>query len=179
MPQFPITISGVDKVSPVISRIEAQLAKIQAPVDRMRKNVERLDEAFGMSRATKGLREMARQALMVFDSITRLVAPLSAIAGAASAAGLLRMATTWGHFGRQITWASQRLGVPIKQLHTMEGAADLAGSSSAALVNGLRGLRETVFNMDTGRGGQAYGLFNMLHLDKNKPTASLFLDVVE
>src|SRR6185437_16774282 len=109
MPQFPITISAVDRATATIDKINKRIEQMNAPMERFRKTVGRLGQVSGLNKVGQGFNRIARYALEAFRSISRIVAPLAAITGALSVAGMAELVRKWGDFGMRLGFAAYRI----------------------------------------------------------------------
>jgi hypothetical protein len=177
---FSVTITAVDRVTGTLDRINRELAASQALAN---KNVEaaiapwqRLGQSIGQTskllgvdkiggaivKVSAGFKTLALGSLDAFRDVARIVTPLSLITSATSIAGIYGLVTAFAQFGSQLNFTAQRIGIGVTQLQGLQGAAELAGTSSAALTQGLQGLGQTLYDAVGGRNTQAVALFNQL-----------------
>ncbi len=169
---FSVTIQAVDQASAQFAKINKAMERIQAPVRQLQASLQRFASASGLSRVAKSMGDLGRSAYGAFQSLTRIIAPLSAITSAASAAGLYRMVSAWGQFGSQLRFSAQRIGITSDQLQSLQGAAQLAGSSSGALTSGLTNLQDVMTDAIGGRNPQALIYLRMLHINFQQTATS-------
>ena len=152
--------SGVlDSINKRMAGINKEVARARAPFEQLTKNFDKLVGTTGLDKVGAGLQSVARHSLDAFRSVTRIVEPLAAISGAASVAGMYKLATAWAEFGTALGNASVRAGLTATQLHTLENAGRLAGVSADAVASGMTTLRD---NMIRAQGGQAPQVIGML-----------------
>lgn len=123
---------------------------------------KKVADASGLGRMVGAFNGLGRATLGVFQNVARIVTPLSAIAGAASIAGMYRLTEVWANFGSQLGFAAQRIGISGERLQSLQGAARLAGSSAEGLTGGLQTLGQTMFDAIGGRAPEAVIMFNKL-----------------
>ena len=161
---FAIQISAVDNATKQIDAINRNLKAMQAPAERLTKSFGKLAETSGITALSHGMREVANSSFRAFENLGRMMAPLGAITGAASIAGLSRLVTGFAGSGAELSRAGQRARISAGDLAAFKGAADLAGSSSAAMGNGLQTLNDNMFHALQGTAPEAVIAFNKLHI---------------
>jgi len=161
---FAINISAVDGASKTIDGINRRIAAMQAPAERMSKSLNRFGEVSGVARLSQGMKSLGAESFGVFRSMERIVAPLSAIGGAASIAGVVELEKKFGALGNRIGNLSYRLNATPEHLAKLEGAARLAGVSTEAMDAGLGALDERLRGATFGRDPEAVQMFNQLHV---------------
>ena len=144
---FSVTVSAVDQATATIERINKKLQGITAPMERMNAQLAKFSRLSGLSDLAAGMNKLARSAVDVFRNITRIVAPLGAITGAASLAGMYRMASAWAIWAQHQDITAKRIGLTSGKLQEFEGVAKLAGSSTEAMDGGLKSLRDSMFGI--------------------------------
>jgi hypothetical protein len=159
---FSVTIGAVDTASAKIDQINRRIASMRAPVDRVSKGIAKFGDTTGITALGKGMRDVAQQSLLAFENITRMVGPLGAITGAASIAGMARLAGEWASFGTNLGFAARRSRISTRELQGLEGAARLAGSSAAALDSGILSLNDNLIKSAAGRAPDATVAFQGL-----------------
>ena len=159
---YSVSITANDRATATINKVNASLAKTLAPINRMSGALAKLGDTSGINRLGSGLANLERQAVRTAEGMARIVPALGAITGAASLAGLARLASQWSDFGDKLGFTSQRIGISTQQLQGLQGAARLAGSSSEAMTGGLRGLQQTLQDAVGGRNNEAVRMFNRL-----------------
>ena len=161
---FSITISAVDSASARIDAVNKRLAAMRAPVENLQKRLATFGRLSGITQVDAGFERMARGAYSAFQNVARVVAPLSAITGAASAAGMYRLVEAWGQWGSQLGFAAQNMGISADRLQSLQGAALIAGSSASDLTQGMQSLGQTMYDAIGGRAPEAVAMFNQLGL---------------
>ncbi|MGI4945842.1 MAG: hypothetical protein ACRYHQ_35665 [Janthinobacterium lividum] len=159
---YSVQITAVDKATATLNKVNAALAGTLAPVNRLGGALAKLGDTTGVNRLGSGLANLERQAVRTAEGMARIVPAMGAITGAASLAGLSRLASQWADFGDKLGFTSQRIGISTQQLQGLQGAARLAGSSSEAMTGGLRGLQQTLQDAVGGRNRDAVVMFGKL-----------------
>ena len=152
---FGVVLSATDKVSPTIDAVNKKMASLRVPVERVQKAVARFADVSGLTAMGKGFEKIARSSLEAFRNISSVVEPLAAIMGAASIAGMYKLATAWADFGAKLGLTRQLMGMSAQKLNALQGAARLAGSSTEAMTSGLQTLGQTLYDAVAGRAPEA------------------------
>lgn len=160
---FAVTIDAVDQASKKIDAINKKIASIRAPVERVQKSLSKFADLTGLNAIGRGMGSIAHYGLAAFQALGRIVAPLGAITGAASLAGMAALVTKWAEWGVKLDIASARIrGMNPGRLYDLQGAAALAGVSTGALTSGLSTLGDTLINAVAGRAPEAVAMMNTL-----------------
>lgn len=157
-----VTISAVDRASQTLERINAKIAAIQAPVRRTMAAVNRFSSVTGLTRLQSGVSKVARAGLGMFQSLSQIVPVLGTITGAASVAGIYRLASAWGQFGTNLRTAANSMGMAPGRLMAMQNAARLSGGSADAMSSALQGLSQTRWEATHGFAPEAIVQFKAL-----------------
>ena len=105
---FSVTIDAVDQASKKIDAINKKIASIRAPVERVQKSLSKFADLTGLNAIGRGMGSIAHYGLAAFQALGRIVAPLGAITGAASLAGMPVLVTKWAEWGVKLDIASAR-----------------------------------------------------------------------
>ncbi|WP_298281263.1 hypothetical protein [Acidocella sp.] len=160
--KLSLTITAVDQVSEHLEAINKRIAAMAAPVERVQKSFKRLSDASGLTRMSEGFRNLGAASGKVFHNVARIVEPLSAITSAASIAGLVALTTKFAGFGSQLSFTGQRIGMSASALQTWQNSARLAGTSGAAMAQGMQTLGQNLWNAIGGRSPQTVATFQYL-----------------
>ncbi|GBQ32285.1 hypothetical protein HLH34_04445 [Gluconacetobacter azotocaptans] len=157
-----VTISAVDRASAIVDRINGRLDRMRAPVERLRSSFGRFAHLSGLSTLNNGMARVGRSALGVFRTMGQIVPVLGTITGAASVAGVYRLATAWAEVGTRLGTAARAMGMAPKRLQSMRGAAELAGGSGDAMGDALQQLSTTRWEAANGFAPEAAAQFQAL-----------------
>src|SRR5262249_12625182 len=143
-----VSLSAVDGVSNKLDAInkrlqamETQARRMAAPFLRVQASFAKFTQLSGIDAIARGFGNVARRAFSAFQSIARIVEPVGAIASAASAAGLYRLAQAWANMGTQLGFSATQIGVTAEQLQTWENASRLAGVGAGTMTQSLVNLK--------------------------------------
>ena len=131
---------------------------------RLNRTLNRLGENLGVTRLGRSIGEVGQQAGDAFRQLSRLAAPVEALAGAASLAGLAKLTTNFADLGQQLTFAGQRAGLTASQLQILENSGRLAGTSADAVAQGMQTLNDNFTNAAAGRAPEFVSLLGALNI---------------
>ena len=159
------TASGtLDRINARLASVNKQVALARAPFDRLSQSASKFARLTGIGRIASSIGAVGRAGLQAFQSVTRIVEPLAAIGGAASIAGMVRLATAWAEFGSQLGNAAARAGLTSDKLLALENAGRLAGVSAEATAGAMTTLRDNMVNAVAGTAPQVIGTLQALGL---------------
>ncbi|MBY4641570.1 phage tail protein [Gluconacetobacter entanii] len=115
---------------------------MQAPVRRVQAAFGRFASLSGLSRLNNGIVSVGRSAVGAFQSLGQIVPVLGTLTGAASVAGVYRLASAWAQVGTDLRTTSRTMGMAPQRLQTMQNAAKLAGGSAEAMTGALQQLSQ-------------------------------------
>lgn len=172
MPDFKVTITAVDKATAAIKQVEDRVAKMfgkaAAPYRELHQSFQRFDEALGIPKLGNGLKKVGGAAVQTARSINRIVTPLAAITGVASIAGMTALVDRWAKFGREVTYASQGIGINTSDLQKWRQVGTLSGVAADAVTSSLGALGKTMEDARWGRNQGALMLLDRLHIGLKK-----------
>lgn len=161
---FQIRISAVDKITATIRGINDRMAKLTRPVDNIRKSMRSLTREAGLDRFGKNLKSVSEKSARVASNIRSIVAPLTAIVGVSTVAGVADLAAQFGRWGNNIQRTASTLGVSTTNLQEFQAAAKMAGLSSDSMTASLKSMGDTLEDATYGRNQEALMMMNRLHI---------------
>jgi hypothetical protein len=169
MPQtFNIVISATDKATATVKKVNDAMGKVTRPFEQAHKSFKRFDAALADNLVAKGLGNIGKAGLGAARSIGRIAAPVAAITGIGSIAGITMLADRWAKFGRATRYAAQGIGISTSDLQRYEQIATLAGVSTDGMVSSLGALGTTMEDARWGRNQGALMLLNRLGIGLKK-----------
>lgn len=180
---FTITIFAADKATATMRAINKQMAGMARPLTDLGRHAKAFAKEAGFDRVAKGFKEVGKATREASDRVKEFIAPLAALTGAATIAGLAALAVGFGNMGFELKEASASIGIGTSQLQGFRAAAGMVGIDARTLDGGLRQLGDTMEDAIYGRNQDALVIFNKLgiHLRKTKDgamdTASAFTDL--
>lgn len=159
---FRINITAVDNATAVFKKVNTAVSQLTRPFDEVGQSVKSLGKELGFQRLGKNLSNIGREARGTASGVASIVAPMAAITGVGSIAGVIALADGWARLGRNTANAANNIGANAGDLQRFQGAAKLAGLSSEDMSTSLQGLASTMENAQFGRDNGALMLFNRL-----------------
>ncbi|GBQ92081.1 Phage-related tail protein [Acetobacter nitrogenifigens DSM 23921 = NBRC 105050] len=157
-----VVISATDRASATLEKINTRIAAIQAPVRRARAAMDRFASVTGLRTVQNGLEGVGRSALGAFRTLGQIVPVLGTITGAASVAGIYRLASAWGQAGTRLQTASRSIGMAPEKLMALQNAARLSGGTAEGMTGALEGLAQTRWEAVNGFAPEATAQFQAL-----------------
>lgn len=164
MNNFTFTISAVDNVTKNIKRINDNIDRMLKPIRRVQNSVKSMTKEAGLDRFGKSMKDVASQTGKVAENIRSITAPLAAVIGVGTVAGIADLATQWGRFGNSLTQNSSVIGISTNDLQELQGAAKMAGLSTESMTSSLRSLGDTMNDAVNGRNQEALMVMNKIGL---------------
>ena len=169
--KFEIIISATDRATAVVRNVNRAISRLTAPITNLQASGKALSRELGLDKIGKGLVDTGRAAQDVGRNLSSIVAPLTAIVGASSIAGVLEFGRAWATAGYQIAQAAHNANMGTSQLQGLQGAARLTGVPVEALDHSLAQLGTTLEDALYGRNQEARVMLQQLgvgfHRTKN------------
>ncbi|SEJ21704.1 Transglycosylase SLT domain-containing protein [Azotobacter beijerinckii] len=165
---FTITISAVDKATATVRKVNDAISRLTRPFGDVGKSFKGLGRELGFDNIGRDLRNIGREAGGAARGIASIVAPMAAITGIGSVAGVAALADNWAKLGRSIDNSAAGIGISSGQLQSFQGAARLAGISSETMTGSLDALATTMQNAKWGRDQGALLLFSKLRVNMDR-----------
>jgi hypothetical protein len=166
--KFDIVISATDNATATVKKVNDAMGRITRPFEEAHKSFKRFDAALADNPIAKGLGKISKAGLGAARSVGRIAAPIAAITGIGSIAGVTMLADRWAKFGRSVTYAAQGIGISTSKLQQYQGIATLAGVSTESMVSGLGALGTTMEDARWGRNQGALMMLNRLGIGLKK-----------
>ncbi|MFL9997979.1 hypothetical protein PQR34_42880 [Paraburkholderia sediminicola] len=132
------------------------------PYANLAKSVQRFSKASGLTEMGRRLDVVATKAAKAATSLTKMGAPLLALIGGGTLAGLAEMVVHWERIGAETERTSRLLGITAGQLTQMRSAATLMGVSADTMSSGFQGLADTLQDARWGHNQAAFGTLQAL-----------------
>jgi hypothetical protein len=165
---FTITINAVDKASATVRKVNDSVSRMTRPFEEVGKSFKSLGRELGFERIGKNLTNIGREAGGAARSIGNIVAPMAAITGIGSVAGVAALAVNWAKLGRSIDSSAHGIGVSADQLQTFQGAAKMVGIDTELATGSLNSLATTMQDAQWGRNQGALLMLNKLGIGLKK-----------
>jgi len=168
MPDFKIVISAVDKASAIFRKVNDGASRLTRPFEEVGKSFKSLGRELGFERIGKNLTAIGKEAGGAARSISNIVAPMAAITGIGSVAGVAELAVNWAKLGRSIDNSARGIGVSTGQLQSFQGAAKLVGIDAGTTTASMDSLATTMQDAQWGRNQGALMMLNKLGIGLKK-----------
>lgn len=174
---FTITIGAVDRASATVRRVNDSISRLTRPFEDVGKSFKNLSRELGFERIGKNLGNIGREAGIAARGIGSIVAPMAAITGVGSVAGIAALASNWANLGRSIDNSAHGIGTSTGQLQSFRGAAKMMGIDATETTSSLDKLATTMQDAQWGRNQAALMMFNKLGIGLKKSKDGMW-DVV-
>ena len=165
---FTITINAVDKASATVRKVNDSVSRMTRPFEEVGKSFKSLGRELGFERIGKNITNIGREAGGAARSIGNIVAPMAAITGIGSVAGMAALAVNWAKLGRSIDNSAHGIGISSGQLQTFQGAAKMVGIDTELATGSLNSLATTMQDAQWGRNQGALLMLNKLGIGLKK-----------
>lgn len=157
-----VELTAVDRASAVVDKFNGKLAALQAPIRNASKSLSRFFALSGITGMRKGMADLSRATLGAFQSVGRLVPEMGALTGAASIAGVYRLASAWAQVGTNLRTSARSMGMNPGRLMALQNAARLSGGSADAMSGALSQLSTQKWEAVNGFAPEAAAQFQAL-----------------
>lgn len=159
---FEFSISCVDKVTATVNRINATVEKMTKPLNDLGKSIDKLGKSSGLSKLGSEFGKAAKAAGRLAKSVAKVAAPMAALVGGGTLAGLYELATGWARLGAETARTAQILGISAQDLDALRNAGQLAGVSAQTMTDGFRAFGDTLQDAKWGRNQAAFATLQFL-----------------
>lgn len=157
-----VILSATDRASKTFDAFNNRLVSIQSPVRNLQRSIARFSDVTGMTRLRKGMGDLSRSTLGAFRSVGRLVPEMGALTGAASLAGVYKLASAWAQVGSNLRTSARSMGMAPGRLMALQNAARLSGGSADAMSSALGQLATQKWEAANGFAPEAAAQFQAL-----------------
>ncbi|GAA3684271.1 hypothetical protein GCM10022398_29550 [Acetobacter lovaniensis] len=132
-----IVLDATDRASKKLDAFNNRIASMQAPIRNASRSLSRFFSVSGVSGLRKGMQDLSRATLNTFRSVGRLVPEMGTLTGAASIAGVYKLASAWAQVGTNLRTSARSMGMAPGRLMALRNAARLSGGSADAMSGAL------------------------------------------
>jgi hypothetical protein len=173
-----LNITAVDHFTKVVQDLNKRVNGIARPFQNLQRSVQAFGKAAGFGVVKDKLEGLVRGAKRVVEAFAKIGAPLLALVGGGTIAGLFALTAGWARFGLQVSQTARILGVNTQELYNFQNAARLLGVSGQTASQAYQGFADTIQDAFYGRNQQA--MANLLGIGIHlKRTKSGSLDAME
>jgi hypothetical protein len=157
-----IVLDATDRASKKLDAFNNRIASIQAPLRNASRSLSRFFSVSGVSGLRKGMQDLSRATLNTFRSVGRLVPEMGTLTGAASIAGVYKLASAWAQVGTNLRTSARSMGMAPGRLMALRNAARLSGGSADAMSGALGQLSTQKWEAVNGFAPEAAAQFQAL-----------------
>mgnify|MGYP001402578866 CR=1 FL=1 len=157
-----IVLDATDRASKKLDAFNNRIASIQAPLRNAARSLSRFFSVSGVSGLRKGMQDLSRATLNTFRSVGRLVPEMGTLTGAASIAGVYKLASAWAEVGTNLRTSARSMGMAPDRLMALRNAAHLSGGSADAMSGALGQLSTQKWEAVNGFAPEAAAQFQAL-----------------
>ncbi|NWA24059.1 hypothetical protein HX866_04070 [Pseudomonas gingeri] len=168
MPDFKIVISAVDKATATFRKVNDGVSRLTRPFEEVGKSFKSLGRELGFERIGKNLTTIGREAGGAARSVGMIVAPMAALTGVGTVAGIAALANNWANLGRSIDNSARGIGISTGQLQSFQGAAKMVGIDAGTTTASMDSLATTMQDAQWGRNQGALLMLNKLGIGLKK-----------
>jgi len=165
MKPIEYTITAVDRATQIIDRISNRVERLTQPFSRLERSVKRFGDTTGISKFGKGISWLTTRMMSLLGVVLKLGAPLLALFGGGTIAGIYQMTEGWSKLGSVTERTAQIMGVSAQRLMNWRGVGDLVGIGADTMTQGLQGFQQTLQDAKWGRNQAVFGMLKMLNID--------------
>ena len=167
MAGYSVTYTVVDNATKQVDAINRRITQMRAPMDRMSRQVSRFVDVSGLRKVAEGFGWIGKAASSVLRTLTAIVPVMGALTGAASIAGMTKLVSQYAAWSHELVASADNIGTTTQTLQQFQDATKLAGGDASDMTAGLKGLHETLGNINIGSGNAAQALqwFNKLGIN--------------
>ncbi|HEX3809609.1 MAG TPA: hypothetical protein VHW02_07880 [Rhizomicrobium sp.] len=166
--KYPIVVTAIDNATAVVKRINERFSRLTRPITQIQGSVKALGKELGVDKLATGLGKGARAAQGMAEKVASIIAPLTAVTGLGSIAGVVALGREWSLAGAEVGRTAQTLGISATKLQLMTGAASYFGIGVDTATESLKTFGSTLEDALFGRNQQAMMLLNRLHIHVRK-----------
>lgn len=157
-----IVLDATDRASKKLDAFNNRIASMQAPIRNASRSLSRFFSVSGVSGLRKGMQDLSRATLNTFRSVGRLVPEMGTLTGAASIAGVYKLASAWAQVGTNLRTSARSMGMAPGRLMALRNAARLSGGSADAMSGALGQLSTQKWEAINGFAPEAAAQFQAL-----------------
>lgn len=157
-----VILSATDRASKTFDAFNNRIVALQSPIRNLQRSIGRFSDVTGLTRLRKGMGDLSRSTLGAFRSVGRLVPEMGALTGAASIAGVYKLASAWAQVGSNLRTSARSMGMAPGRLMALRNAARLSGGSADAMSSALGQLATQKWEAANGFAPEAAAQFQAL-----------------
>jgi hypothetical protein len=156
------TVSCVDRATATMNKINTSVSKMTRPWTRLSRSVGQFSRASGFSKLGQTMGRAASEAGQLASKIGKVAAPMTALIGGGTLAGLYEITAGWARLGAETGRTAQILGVSAQNLDAMRNSGRLLGVSADTMTQSFRSFADTLQDARWGRNQGAAAMLQYL-----------------
>lgn len=156
------TISAVDKATATVARINRSVDTMTRPWTNLSRSIGKFNKASGLDKVGAQMSRAAKSAGALAGKVSLIAAPLAALVGGGTIAGLYEMATAWAKLGAETDRTAQILGVSAQDLDRMRNSGRLMGVTAEAMTTSFTAFADTLQDAKFGRNMPALAMLQYM-----------------
>jgi hypothetical protein len=175
-----INITALDRTTKGVQDITKRMNQMMRPLQNMERSIKQFGRVAGFGVVKEKLEGMRRSATRVAGAFAKIGAPLLALVGGGTIAGLTALTEGWAKFALQLSQTATIFGLNTQQLYNFQNAARLVGISGQAATQTFESFADTLQDARWGRNNPAMGVLLSLgiHLKSTKAGAIDSMDAL-
>jgi 23S rRNA U2552 (ribose-2'-O)-methylase RlmE/FtsJ len=166
--KLDIQINVVDKATATINRINNSVSKMTRPYTNLVRSVGHFSKASGLTQLGKNMAKAASEAGKLASKVGLVAAPMTALVGGGTIAGVYELATSWAQLGAETSRTAETLGVSAQDMNTMRIANQLMGISADTTTSSFRAFADTLQDARWGRNQGAAAMLQYMGIRLHK-----------
>lgn len=166
--KLDIQINVVDKATATINRINNSVSKMTRPYTNLARSVGHFSKASGLTQIGKNMGKAASEAGKLASKVGLVAAPMMALVGGGTIAGVYELATSWAQLGAETSRTAETLGVSAQDLNTMRNSNRLLGISADTTTSSFRAFSDTLQDARWGRNQGAAAMLQYMDIRLHK-----------
>lgn len=163
--KFILTISGDDKLSATIKKINNNVNEMNKPFDRAGKLIDNISKQTGLQKFSEGMAATAAAAGDIAHNIESIMPPLAELVSLGSVAGIASLSENWAAQARHMQLVSRYTDIGTDSLQRWANMATAAGLSGSSMIDEMNIMQQKLQGGVYGRGTEDYALFKALGID--------------
>lgn len=166
--KFDIQVNVVDKATATINRINNSVSKMTRPYTNLARSVGQFGKASGLTQLGKNMGKAASEAGKLASKVGLVAAPMTALVGGGTIAGVYELATSWARLGAETSRTAETLGVSAQDMDTMRNSNRLLGISADTTTSSFRAFSDTLQDARWGRNQGAAAMLQYMGIGLHK-----------
>jgi hypothetical protein len=161
-------ITVLDQTAAPLHAISQRFEHLTSPLAHLGSRLSEIGEATGLAKLGEHAAQSFERVKKLGEGIAELAAPLAALGGVASVAGLVEMAKSTAEFGEKLKLGAIITGMSTEALSGWHYAAQLANVDAEQLDHGLQFLNRSIAEAAMGKSKDVEAIFSRMGLQNTQ-----------